>query len=69
MSEECLLSTLALNLKRIVKALGEPPYSFDTTIIFQYQPCFKWFSQIKFFILSTGPIRDIRAILQLRQES
>ena len=56
MSEECLLSALALNLKRIVKALGQPPYLFDSTIIFQHRRCSPWFFQIKFLILSTGPI-------------
>lgn len=34
MSKECFLSVLALNLKRIVKALGELIYLFDITIIF-----------------------------------
>ena len=56
MSEECLLSALALNLKRIVKALGQPPYLFDSTIIFQYRFCSKCFSQIIILILSTGPL-------------
>ncbi|MCC5466495.1 hypothetical protein LMF89_14180 [Pelosinus sp. Bkl1] len=32
--EECLLSTLALNLKRIVKALGSMDGPFDYTIIY-----------------------------------
>ena len=58
MSEECLLSALALNLKRIVKALGQLPYLFGSIIIFQYQLCSKWFSQIIILILSTGPIRS-----------
>lgn len=35
-SEECLLSALALNLKRIVKVAGDPPKPFELTIIFQY---------------------------------
>ena len=55
MNEECLLSALALNLKRIIKVLGQPPYLFDSTIIFQYRLCSKWFSQIIILILSTGP--------------
>ena len=33
MSEECLLSILALNLKRIVKVVGEPSYPFEVIII------------------------------------
>ena len=57
MSEECLLSALALNLKRIVKALGQPPYLFGLTIISQWRLCSKCFSQIIILILSTGPIR------------
>ena len=56
MSEECLLSALALNLKRIVKALGQPPYLFDPTIIFQCRLCSKWVSQIIILILSTGSL-------------
>ena len=55
MSEECLLSALALNLKRIVKALGQPPYLFGLTIISQWRLCSKCFSQIIILILSTGP--------------
>ena len=59
MSEECLLSALTLNPKRIVKAdPGQHPYFFDSTRIFQYQLCSKWFSQIIILILSTGPIRS-----------
>ena len=58
MSEECLLSALTLNPKRIVKALGQPPYLFASTIILQYRLCSKWFSQIIILILSTGPIRS-----------